>query len=59
MRLLSKPNAVRRGTRPEQTQRRQGMGSPERYANREGTQVANLCYVKAGEGLPVPRSWRC
>jgi|GEM_PF-5704769 len=27
--------------------RRQGMGSPEPYANREGTQVNNLCYWKA------------
>ena len=29
---------------PAVSVRRQGIGSPERYANREGTQVENLCY---------------
>ena len=31
---------------PAVSVRRQGMGSPEPYANREGTQVENLCYWK-------------
>ncbi len=35
------------------------MGSFEPYANREDTQVENLCYWKAREGLPVPGSRRC
>jgi hypothetical protein len=30
---------------PAANVRRWGMGSPERNANRQGTQVENLCYV--------------